>query len=794
MNLMATKQDPGGGIDTVIADSADAAITAGHAVPDPHALAIPIVIGVMGKRKIDHAHEDAIRSALAAALDMVRRRCPMSPLYVVCSLGEGVDQIVAETALAADVARLVVVLPMEPDLFRLDFAKERLAVPETGQSSAAERFDTVWASADTRIRRIVLPALAGADPEAMGVDGAASRPQRTLHYEAASLYIAENCHLLLAVLPDDEAPGSVGGTARALAYKVTGRMPGPADPEDPKSRGHIEIFEARAFGPDGAARAALLPFGRRLRALCPALRQADLLDPPEHGFAWQMWPRPSQPKPMRARNSAAVAEPVGPWQWAKGMTPQSEHGDAPARELALTWQAIERFNTKLAAHLRTHAQQPWDDAEAVLNGSKLKRDAQARSADRPEMEAAANLLGFSLAEQPASFAALRHLLAQRRAVADLQRRAKDRYRMEAIRLSLFFFAAVFAFELLGKNKQGWAFLAYGLAIAGSVFVFWRMRRQRLANIAEDYRAVAEALRVQAFWQIAGLPDRVEDRFLAGASGPLGRVRKAVAIILARIRWDHGAMLPPPHPGFALWGWLAEQRDYFRSRRAERERQLERYEFNINASFVAAIGVVASLSPKLLDWPDFSTWWFVPAALVFAPFVAARFWAEPPSGWPGARAIKAVHRWLRRWTWLPLWIPSLLAIGYLAGALVLAAAEWVGGILPGWATAWLYLTPDGWTLLLAGGLIAYAGLASFYREKMAWEAEAHNYAEMGPVAQAAVAEARRLLAIRDRATPDADAAAKALDTIFRDYGGRALDELADWLRAHRERPIEQAFAG
>src|SRR5262249_15226486 len=47
-------------------------------------------------------------------------------------------------------------------------------------------------------------------------------PDRDDHYEQAGIYIAERCALLIAVMPANEEPGRVGGTARIVDYRLRG--------------------------------------------------------------------------------------------------------------------------------------------------------------------------------------------------------------------------------------------------------------------------------------------------------------------------------------------------------------------------------------------------------------------------------------------------------------------------------------------------------------------------------------------------------------------------------------------
>jgi hypothetical protein len=73
----------------------------------------------------------------------------------------------------------------------------------------------------------------------------------------------------------------------------------------------------------------------------------------------------------------------------------------------------------------------------------------------------------------------------------------------------------------------------------------------------DYRALAEGLRVQLFWRLAGLPDSVADHYLRKQRSELDWIRDAVRV------WD---MTLTPHPDdrlpLVVDAWVKSQRGYF----------------------------------------------------------------------------------------------------------------------------------------------------------------------------------------------------------------------------------------
>lgn len=135
------------------------------------------------------ADPDEVGRRVAAALDACLSGVPAGQVEVWSSLAEGADRIVAHKVLERPGARLVAVLPLDPDEYRADF---------TGADSLAE-FDELLALAD----RV----------EVTGPDASGSR---TSAYERAGHVVLDRCEVLLALWDGEPARGR-GGTAEIVA-------------------------------------------------------------------------------------------------------------------------------------------------------------------------------------------------------------------------------------------------------------------------------------------------------------------------------------------------------------------------------------------------------------------------------------------------------------------------------------------------------------------------------------------------------------------------------------------------
>lgn len=167
-------------------------------------------------------------------------------------------------------------------------------------------------------------------------------------------------------------------------------------------------------------------------------------------------------------------------------------------------------------------------------------------------------------------------------------------------LQLIFLTFVLAFGLLEFYEyfnssllahQHWApWLLPGyialLGIAYLIFVHANGRHYQDNHL--DYRALAEGLRVQLFWKLVGLPNRVFDHYLSKHSGEMLWLRdalKAWSVDLA------GGGEAGPDMGSIRTvrdNWVLDQLKYYRRAEKRSHHKMERMEAAVNAFFVLAV--------------------------------------------------------------------------------------------------------------------------------------------------------------------------------------------------------------
>jgi hypothetical protein len=173
--------------------------------------------------------------------------------------------------------------------------------------------------------------------------------------------------------------------------------------------------------------------------------------------------------------------------------------------------------------------------------------------------------------------------------------ARFRDRSDHVEKCAFLSAALAIPSLVGFHAFHWgmpALFAYYvlLAVAGAMVLF--TSRGNLQRRYLDYRALAEALRVQFFWTVIGLPTLAPDHYLEKQAGEVSWIRDA----LSECALYGGTLIDgtaaegaePLRYEFAR-SWIEGQMGFF-ARRIAQKQSMKRYMWTIAGVF-AVVGVV-----------------------------------------------------------------------------------------------------------------------------------------------------------------------------------------------------------
>jgi hypothetical protein len=170
-----------------------------------NAIDTPLVIGVTSHRNIPAHEVEPLRARVRELFAQLQRDFPHSPLCVLSPLAEGGDQLMAEEGLKLG-ARLIAPLPFARALYEQDFT----------DTTVHAAFQSLCAQAQV----IELPLLPGHSSADIAMHGEA----RDRQYAKVGMFVAQHCHLLLAIW-DGKPSNRMGGTGQIVDYFLTGTLP-----------------------------------------------------------------------------------------------------------------------------------------------------------------------------------------------------------------------------------------------------------------------------------------------------------------------------------------------------------------------------------------------------------------------------------------------------------------------------------------------------------------------------------------------------------------------------------------
>jgi hypothetical protein len=387
------------------------------------------------------------------------------------------------------------------------------------------------------------------------------------------------------------------------------------------------------------------------------------------------------------------------------------------------------------------------------------------------------------------------------ALSIVQTGMNQRHKMSVWLLACLFFVAIVMFEVQADLNAQWGTIGYIGALISGIAVYKLASQRGWQSFAEDYRAIAESLRVQIAWWNCGLvtyQHRVDNFYLRDTKDSLALVRATIRHMIDAAWFlsvnDRPTVEPARDTRMASPSvpnkreqreendgsrWIDEQIAYFANRLRRRQ---------VWVSFIDASSwflIVTSLVPQVLYAvnatigdllkPVLEAWLApLPSGLVFMTTIAIVLsmfvvssvqWLHPP----GARLGRIVGTFEMPNLAVPAIAGTVLAIG-LYDSVAFVRPERASGAL----------------LLLGGLTVASVGSAmQFVSSQLSWAEELNGYED----ALGIFREARSALKDIDELPVDRAERTALRHTIIHALGKEALKEGEGWLRAHRRRPLE-----
>lgn len=730
-----------------------------------------------------------------------------TPILVLTSLAPGADRLLAEVALdapstaggnASAGVKVIAALPFVAPVYRRASTFVRSDPPGDEDRSRQQGFDALRARLGPAGAFAVRLAgeveldeqeLERRQERELGTDDEARRA-RHRRYRAAGEYVAAHADLLIA-LWDAEGDQDTGPEACGTAAIVQARLHGFTNGLLP---------ETTSFTWADAGPVLHVKVRRRQRAGAEPVPEEGclaLLHPPE--------------PPVRERPEAV--SPGVPALFSRALCrlvrrPVAAGDGHPNRE-------GNQLLSRMAANLEAFSKTPLDEAKARADLGKLL----------PGAGTAGALAG-----------ALWPWVALRRRASDAGEPRDPRHSGVLRRVFRFALAAAVLLHLFahwhparghGEVLQGGLGLAALVLAAIGLWQFWWCRSNGDAEMAHDWRALSEGLRVQIAWLTAGLGRSVVTGYLQRQRSELDWIPNAIrSLRVGTLRAGTPASLDPA-TRVHRWTrvrdvWVAGQCDYFR-RTAAAETAEQHFWHGLGAMLaLASVGVFLYLAGSLasgLPEPWTTSFILGPGgtagvllALLTLVVLVCRCTAER-LGAPKRDRTPALERAVRA---LVVGVSSpgecaeaasgtpahrrrgmLRAFGRHALAAVpvavfaAASARWLSTLgtgLPG---------VNDLTIVAGGILLLGGGLAVAWSEKLLFSEHARQYAGMEGLFRRAEARLAELIRAGEAAANDPvrfDAVRAEVERLLEDLGHEALDENAEWLILHRARPLEPVMAG
>jgi hypothetical protein len=396
-----------------------------------------------------------------------------------------------------------------------------------------------------------------------------------------------------------------------------------------------------------------------------------------------------------------------------------------------------------------------------------------------------------------------------------------------------------------------------LACGGLSLMRWLFYRYSSSEAHRyDYRALAEALRVQIYWAAAGLNRSVPANYLQRQRSEMVWVRRVITAMAAPYfqwrEWFH--LMPLKNQVIVLRHitekWLTRPKygqvdyTYLRARMHESNEHFWRTfgaELALSGFMGAAVWGVMLTIPDLFRtaFPQPLHWVAVGVGVLFMVlWLAGTIWAvrraqekeidklaEPkedacprPRVWSERPKVRHYPIEGFKWSWnMLLYIARFgnafrrierehgrieIAVRFVGNAIVIALLTIAAAdICSRLGSIEVPTLPDarGWWLIYFGGFLILGGLAIAWAERNMMAEHARQFAAMESMYQAASRRLKGHLTEAQKAVDegrDADAKGRieAIQELFYQIGVQALDENAEWLILHRARPIEPVPMG
>jgi hypothetical protein len=164
--------------------------------------------------------------------------------------------------------------------------------------------------------------------------------------------------------------------------------------------------------------------------------------------------------------------------------------------------------------------------------------------------------------------------------------------------------SVVAFEVYAHlHGSPWYLALEVLGFSASTMIFLYARRADYEERYQDYRALAEGLRVMHHWRVAGITDSVADYYLRKQKSELDWIRDSIRS--CRVLGDAETARQPEHRSLAdrlqavYEDWIVSQGRWFTRIAAKEQRKARRFNYAASGTFIGGLAVALFVAAYLL---------------------------------------------------------------------------------------------------------------------------------------------------------------------------------------------------
>lgn len=579
---------------------------------------VPIYVGITGHRDIEN--EEQIMDQIITILKRILQQYPSSPIVLLTPLAEGTDRVAAKAVNKMRLPRISysVLLPMNENEYKATFSDETSINAYEHLKKKAIGCYQVPIKSGTQIK-----------------DVTKKEERHSKYFANMGAYLSLNTQILIAVWNgEEEKERNLCGLSDRKAVGISCASSGArCTYNNFKHGGTYHILRMRFFGIEDEYRG-----------------DESYLSNREFGpVYWIYAKRKSSGYLMIDKTIVGPIYPDFPLNFSKF---DDVVTDKMCKKRVLDcFSRVEETSSTLIKRLGIHQSEIQTYGEMLsqlehYNYDLIKQHTQLKL----KMIASEKYLGTYFPkdgeEEVFNFHSQEGVLVDHYKAADsMSGLFRDKRKHQIIALVLIALIGLLYFNLYsGPLPNNWFIMSYSMTyFVGTMYYLLRVKSCRYHEKYQNYRGIAEALRVQLFWSLGGVEAEVTQYYLNNQKSTIEWIRVAINnVVMLYKAQTNGHLNLAKNRELVSKLWLINQSKYY----AEKAPQKKKIDFNQTrlAQFLFGIAFLVAIGLTAFDFAEFIYFRTCGTNSPIAPFIKA---------YP----YEAVHKWF---VFLVGFIPVIIA--------------------------------------------------------------------------------------------------------------------------------------